>query len=134
MCNRQPWNVRFFRGEDALRALGHQNGNAGFGPDVPVVALVTTDLRLFAHTSERNQAWIEGGLFAMTLVWALHSLGVDSCMLNLSRRSTELDDMRNDLNVDEAEVPIMMIAVGYGRPGHRRARSPRRASTEVRRP
>ncbi|MBS4753334.1 nitroreductase family protein [Nocardioides sp. zg-ZUI104] len=84
-CNRQAWHVRFFRGNDVVRVLRHQNGNSGFAENVPCVAVVTVDARLFAGAGERNQGWIEGGLFSMSLLyWALHSLGADGCMLNMS--------------------------------------------------
>ncbi len=32
---------------------------------------------------ERNHIWIDGGLFSMTLAFALHSLNLGSCMLNI---------------------------------------------------
>lgn len=131
VCNRQAWHVRFYRGVDAQKALRFQNGNAGFGDGVPVVGVVTTDARMFAGAGERNQPWIEGGLFSMSLVWALHGLGVDSCMLNMSVTNDRAASVRAELGMDDEELVVMMVAIGYGREGHRRARSPRRATTEV---
>lgn len=132
VCNRQAWHVRFFRGPDSERARHFQNGNAGFG-HLPVAALVTVDARMFAGRGERNQPWIEGGLFAMSFVWALHALGVDSCMLNMSQPNVVIDELRAEFGIPDCELVVMMIAIGYGRPGHRRARSPRRAIEDVRR-
>jgi nitroreductase len=131
VCNRQSWLIRFFKGDDVLRALAHQRGNAGFGQVVPVVALVTVDTRLFFGTGERNQPWIEGGIFSMSMVWALHALGLDTCMLNLSLGNKSVDQLRIEFDIPEHEVVIMMIAVGYGREGHRVARSPRRSRDSV---
>ena len=54
-------------------------GNAGFGDRVPLVLVITSDLQTFFAPEERNQAWIDGGMFAMSLVHALHSLGLASC-------------------------------------------------------
>lgn len=131
VCNRQAWHIRFYRGDDVARVLTFQNGNAGFRDTVPVVAVVTTDARMFAGAGERNQGWIEGGLFSMSFVWALHSLGVDSCMLNMSVTNDRAAAVRVELGMDDEELVVMMIAIGYGREGHRRARSPRRTTTEV---
>lgn len=131
VCNRQGWNVRFVRGEDAVRALAYQNGNAGFGHQVPVLAIVTTDLRLFGAATERNQAWIEGGIFSMSFVWALHSMGLDSCMLNMSVSNRRADELRSEFEIPDHELVVMMIAIGYGREGGRRARSPRRPTEDV---
>ncbi len=112
-------------------ALSLQNGNSGFGSAVPTVALVTVDTQLFAGPGERNQGWIDGGLFSMSFVWALHGLGLDSCMLNLSLRNGRSDALRRTLDIPDYELPIMMIAIGYARPGHRVARSPRRPIDEI---
>lgn len=131
VCNRQAWFVRFLEGADARDALKLQNGNLGFGHAIPKIALITVDARMFAGAGERNQAWIEGGLFSMSLVWALHSLGVDSCMLNMSVRNRTSSKLRKRFALDDSELVIMLIGIGYGREGHRRARSPRRTSNEV---
>ena len=131
VCNRQSWLVRFFRGADVSRALSHQKGNTGFGHVVPAVALVTVDTRLFVGSGERNQPWIEGGIFSMSLVWALHALGLDSCMLNLSLDNKWVEALRKEFSIPEYESAIMMIAIGYGRDGHRVARSPRRLASMV---
>lgn len=132
VCNRQSWRVRFYFDGDVERVLQHQNGNAGFGHTVPVVALVTVDQRFFAGPTERNQGFIDGGLFAMSLVWALHGLGLGTCMLNLSLSSTAMTALRSEAGFGEDETAIMMIAIGHGQPGYRRARSPRRHLSEVR--
>ncbi|EPR77543.1 nitroreductase [Leifsonia rubra CMS 76R] len=134
VCNRQAWEVRFFEGAQKNAVLRHQNGNRGFGESAPVVALVTVDAKLFSGAGERNQAWIEGGIFSMSLVLALHSVGVDSCMLNLSLNNRSLNNLRGGVGLEQNELPIMMIAIGYGAQGNRRARSPRRSLDEVLRP
>lgn len=131
VCNRQAWQVRFYRGAEARELLKMQNGNAGFAESVPVVALVSVDTQLFAGAGERNQGWIEGGIFSMSLVWALHALGLDSCMLNMSVLNDTADELRRRTGIPDQELIIMMIAVGYGRDGHRRARSPRRAIDRI---
>lgn len=131
VCNRQSWRVRFFRNKDAQEILRFQNGNAGFGSSIPVTALITVDTRLFSGMGERNQPWIEGGLFSMSLVWAFQSLGVSTCMLNMSVGNSAAARLRNTASLPDYEVPIMMIAVGYGRQGHRVARSPRRDASEI---
>lgn len=131
VCNRQAWLIRFFRGADVPRILKYQNGNRGFTESIPVVGLVTVDTRLFAAPGERNQPWIEGGIFAMSLVWALHGLGLDSCMLNMSVCNDRSTALREEFGLDDSELVIMMVAIGYGRTGHRVARSPRRDLAEV---
>mgnify|MGYP001127713314 CR=1 FL=1 len=131
VCNRQAWFARVYEDPSDIKSmLEFQNGNTGFGI-VPVLALVTTDARMFAGPGERNQPWIEGGLFSMTLVWALHGLGLESCMLNMSQSSDQIDLLRDAANIPKHELVVMMIAIGHAREGHRVARSERRPVHEV---
>jgi len=132
VCNRQPWRLYFATDPDSCRdLLSFQDGNRGFGSEIPVVALVTVDLRLFAGSNERNQCWVDGGLFAMSLVWAAHALGVQSCMLNMSAPNSRLSALRSRFSIPEYEAPVVMIGFGYAAPDHRIARSPRRESSEI---
>lgn len=131
VCNRQSWRVHFFHGSEATEVLAFQNGSAGFRETVPTIAVVTVDTRAFAGAKERNQAWIEGGIFSMSLVWALHALGLDSCMLNMSVPTEKADALRRRVDASDAELVIMMVAIGQAREGHRRARSPRRDVDDV---
>lgn len=127
VCNRQASHVYFVSGPDVKHVLEHQNGNAGFRHLVPVAGIITADLRLFGGPGERNQAWVDGGLFAMTLVWAFHALGLDSCLLNWSMTNSESDALRKAVGIPDHEIIITMFAVGYANEGARVARSPRRA-------
>lgn len=132
VCNRQGWRVYFTDSDDARRRLlKFQNGNRGFGLDAPRIAMVTVDTRLFSGAGERNQPWIDGALFSMSFVMACHGLGLSTCMLNMSTSNERFDALREEFSIPDYEVVIMMIAIGYARPGHRVARSPRRASAEI---
>lgn len=131
VCNREPWGVRLFFGDDVPKVLAYQNGNLGFTNCIPAVALISVELGLFVGAGERNQAWIEGGIFASSMVWALHGIGLESCMLNLSITTEVADRLRAAVGMAPSEVPIVMIAVGYGRSGHRVARSPRRSAANL---
>ena len=131
VCNRQAWLIRFFSGDEVRKVLSYQNGNNGFSHVIPVVGLVTVDAQLFSGAGERNQPWIEGGIFSMSFVWALHALGLDSCMLNMSVGNQMAASLRVHANIPDSELIIMMIAIGYARLDHRVARSPRRAVHEV---
>ena len=131
VCNRQGWLVRFVRRPHTRDLLHFQNGNRGFGEQVPVVGLITFDTRLLTSPEERNQGWIDGGIFAMSLVWALHSLGLNSCMLNMSVVNHTVNQLRCEFEIPDYELVIMMIAVEYAAPGHRVARSARRPLADI---
>jgi nitroreductase len=132
VCNRQAGRVRYFTNEaDIIRVLKLQNGNAGFRTNVRTVAVVTVDSRLFTGANERNQRWIDGGLFAMTLVWALHGVGLSTCMLNWSASNEQSARMRAAAGLDDYEDIVVLIAIGHPLSGHRIARSERRSVKDV---
>lgn len=131
VCNRQSWQAHVFSGEKAREILRHQNGNRGFTDLVPQVAVITVDRRLFAGHNERNQRWVDGGLFAMNFVMALHGLGVDTCMLNWSMSNAQSDALRKSGGIHGSNDIIMLVAIGYAPAEYRIARSPRRGIDEI---
>lgn len=110
VCNRQGTAVYCF--ENAVDALKWQPGNRGFGHLASRALVVTADLRAFAGTGERYQAWIDGGLYAMSLMYALHSLGYGCCPLAWAANPATDRKARAALGIPDSEVIIMMIAVG----------------------
>ncbi|MEJ1194031.1 nitroreductase family protein [Pseudarthrobacter sp. CCNWLW207] len=132
VCNRQAGRVYYFTEQsDVERVLRLQNGNAGFRSSVSAVAVVTVDSRLFTGATERNQRWVDGGLFAMTLVWALHGVGLQTCMLNWSATNKSSQRLRRETGIDGHEDIVVLIAVGHADQGHRVARSERRGLEQV---
>ncbi len=114
VCNRQGALCRIVpRGPEADRMLKHQNGNKGFGSDASHVLLITHDLRTMLTPGERNQAYVDGGLYAMTLLYALHARGIGACCLNWSATKAQDFGLRREINLPDHELVIMMIAVGY---------------------
>lgn len=114
VCNRQGWGLHIFADpKRVLEVLGCQNGNRGFTHQINKVAVVTSDLRIFVGDGERNQAYIDGGLFSMSFGLALHSLGVATCMLNCSLGPAGDRKLRQAAGIPDHEVIIMMIAMGH---------------------
>jgi nitroreductase len=77
------------------------------------VLLVTADLRTFVSSGERNQAFIDGGLYAMSLMYALQARGIASCPLNLGLSFLMDRALRKAAKLPPNENLIMMIAIGY---------------------
>lgn len=114
VCNRQTSRVHVFTEPDVVRqVLKYQRGNAGFGHQVPAVAIITSDISQFFSVDERNQMWVDGGMFAMSFVYGLHARGLGSCCLNWSISSKGDRSLRNTGFVPDHENIIMMVAFGY---------------------
>lgn len=113
VCNRQAWRVHAFaEPQQIARLLELQNGSKGFGKESSVLLAVTCELRSFLGVAERYQAWIDGGMFAMSLCLALHDLGYGSCCLNWSKLPSEDKAMHELASIPESEQIIVLLAVG----------------------
>lgn len=117
VCNRQTARAHVYTGAMVGRLLAFQNGNRGFGHRVPLLFVVTSDLRFFTGVDERNQAWIDGGMFAMLLLLALHAQGLGAVPLNWSVKNKPDVDLREAGEIPEHERIIMLIGCGYPEKG-----------------
>jgi len=129
-CNRQPWRVRIFKEEKKEHILKFQNGNRGFAETIDTILLITGLTSSFSY-SERHEAWIDGGLFSMSLIYALHSLGLGVCALNTSYTVKGEKALRNAISLPLDEEPIMMLAVGHLKEKFWVTKSNRKALKEV---
>lgn len=126
VCNRSSGRVYLTMDRaDIDAALGVQGGARGFSQTVPCLLVVASDVGTFYKVGERNQPFIDGGLFAMSLVYALHGLGLGVCMLNWSKTPGQDKRLRNLFHIEDQHNIIMMIAVGHMPEVVRVARSPR---------
>lgn len=109
VCNRQAARVHAFEDPEVLKL---QPGNSGFGDKSAWALVVTCDLRGFSTSGERHQAWCDGGMFAMSLLYGLHSLRLGACPLAWTTNASTDRKVRRKLNIPNNEVIIMFIAVG----------------------
>ena len=131
-CNRQPTRVHLYADREQMNALlALQNGNKGFGHEIPLLAVVTADASGFFDATERLEGHLDGGLFLMSFLLALQAGGLSSCCLNWcvtpdkDRRARVVGGIPGD------ETILTYLAIGYGAEGARVPRSPRRAIDTV---
>lgn len=113
-CNRQTVRVHVFSDKETIvKMLNIQGGNRGFGHLANKLIVITAELGVFHGLYERNQAYIDGGMWAMNLLYALHYHQIAACSLNCSN-SPEKDKNLSALgNIPKSEVFVMMISCGY---------------------
>jgi len=132
VCNRQAWKAHLYRDRvKVTEILKLQSGNAGFGHSCSGVFVITTDVGYFAGSGERNQRWVDGGMFTMSLILALHGLDIATCTLNWSRGNDASAKLRTAAEIPREEDVIALVAFGVAREGHRVARSPKRPFEQV---
>lgn len=114
-CNRQSCKVYFYKDKNVNKELGNLiAGNTGFEEEVQNYIVVTSDMSAFYDSFERNQVYVDGGIFAMALVEALHYYGIASCILqNGEHKKRNLKFKEICKNIPENEKIILFIAIGY---------------------
>lgn len=125
VCNRQHWHVHFFSGEKKNKILSYQNGNTGFTDNIPMIAVVTSDLKAFYTADERNQPYTDGGIFAMNLMYAIQATGLESCPLNWCISFRTENQFRKNKFIPQNEAVVVVIAFGKANPEAIYAKSPR---------
>lgn len=112
-CNRQGWRTVVVQGKATLKkVLENQNGNEGFGHEFDKLLLVVVDLRYFNRDRELFQPYIDGGMYAQSVLNALHYERIATCPLSASLRKEQEENVRKILSLDEFEVPIIFIGIG----------------------
>jgi nitroreductase len=131
VCNRQPVRVHQFADRKLLEAaLDLQGGFRGYNPP-PRLLLVTSDLAAFVTANERNQCFVDGGLFAMLLMLGLEQVGLGACPLNTAMSPEREAKARKILNVPDSEVFITFVAAGHFDPAVLTPRSTRLPLEEI---
>lgn len=125
-CNRQLNRIYMVRDtkmkEEVLKL---QNGNRGFGHLADTLFVITADISVFQGPNDRNESYINSGMFAMSLMYALHRNEIGSCPLNWSVEVERDVKLRKLLGIPENERVGLVISCGYLPDRIRIASSPR---------
>jgi nitroreductase len=131
-CNRQPTRVHIVKSpEKKTRILEIQNGNRGFGHLAETLLVISSVISTTKDIHERNENHLNGGMFIMTLLNALHFNRIGACSLNWSVTNDKDVKLRNILNIPENEVLLMIISCGYVPDEFSIASSPRKNAKEI---
>ncbi len=111
-CNRQPWGNHIFLDKNKIeQIIEFQTGARQFKDGLACVILVTSKYSSF-FGGEYHQPFVNGGLYAMNLMFALHSLGLGTTPLNMGFTAKKLKKLKNICEIEDNEAPIVLIGVG----------------------
>lgn len=111
-CNRQPIHVHIVDKTTNKnlfnKILDLQKGNRGFGTDADKLLIITSVAEVYIGLPERNLMYIDGGIFTMNLLYALHYHEIAACTLSASLLPSSFS---TDL-LGVSETPIAIVAIG----------------------
>lgn len=123
-CNRQPWRVYVYRGKMKNDILKWQHGSMGFYEEIDTAILVCCNIQSY-FMGEVNLPYVDGGLYAMTLIYALHSQGLGTIPLTMGLGAKNIKQLYKQFGIKDNEVPILLIGVGNLKDEFKVARSHR---------
>ena len=131
-CNRQYVRVHCVDNPSLRdRILSLQNGNRGFGSTADKLLVITSDLQGLRWHAERNDIYLNAGIFVQNLCYALHFYGFASCILNWSVSPRFDMSVRGLLDVKDSETIVALVACGDMPDKISVAASPRKQLSEV---
>ena len=110
-CNRQAWHTHFYFGTTCHQLLKMQGGCNGFEENIHCCIVVTADMKGFLDY-EPFQCYIDGGLYAMNLINALHYEGLGTIPLSCGFYHTKLKEIHKTFDIPENETLIVIIGCG----------------------
>jgi len=132
-CNRQSSRVHVYQDPARIKELlALQGGARGFAESVGNLFVVSSEICAWGGPGQRNQAYVDGALFAMCLMFACRSMGWGACPLNLAVDHKTEEAICHAGGIPAGERLIMMIAFGEPiAPETKVAFSPRRPTAEI---
>lgn len=126
VCNRQFTKVRVYLEKNKIaELLSIQGGARGFSDEITALAMITVNTEAYWGVAERNQGWIDGGIFAMSFMLGLHARGLGSVALNWSKSPQQDRIMRKATQIQDSELIIMFVGFGNLKEEYEVAVSPR---------
>ncbi len=116
-CNRQSSHVYFYEDASKNRSIGsYIAGNTGFEDEPSCYLVITSSMASFHDAFERNQTYVDAGIFAMGLALALHYYGIGSCVLQNGERQSKNRELREICSeIPDDERIVLFIAAGHYR-------------------
>lgn len=113
VCNRQPIKVHLIQNKNLItKILNIQGGLTGYTQNLEQLIVLTSDRNYFYSIGERNQLYIDGGIYLMNLLYALHYYKIAACPAHWGMPVNADLQMRKLLGLSESLQIISLLAIG----------------------
>lgn len=132
VCNRQPTKVYYVEKKNKIdRILELQQGLKGYSEEISQLLIVVTDRNYFYSIGERNQMYIDGGIFLMNLLYALHFYKIGACPAHWGFIGQQDKKIQKELNLTPSEKVVCLIPIGVPKKEFYTTLSLRRNNEEI---
>jgi nitroreductase len=112
-CNRQAVRVHLYQDKKMIsNILAIQGGNRGFGHLAEFLIAITFKPDVYFEQGERNSGHVDGGMYSMNMLYALHANKLAACVLNAAHTPEKDIKIRTVSYIPEDEVFVTFIVGG----------------------
>lgn len=113
VCNRQSVRVKLIEEKEIINEiLLIQGGFNGYINNVKQLLILTADRSYFYTIGERNQLYVDGGIYLLNLLYALHYYKIAACPANWGKERSSEKALDRIFKIPESEKIICMIPIG----------------------
>jgi nitroreductase len=132
VCNRQPNQVFLIENKTKVdKILKVQGGLTGYTDKIVQLLVLVGDRNYFYTSGERNQLFIDGGIFLMNLLYALHYYKIAACPAHWALNNSHNKRIKKIIGLSNSQQVISLIAIGYPSEDFKTCKSKRRENNEV---
>lgn len=113
VCNRQSIRVYEMYDKELIKEILKVQGGIAHYDTPPVLLLITANDNGYVDVNERNQGFIDGGLFAMSLLYAFEYKGLAACPLHAMFKEVKEKTIRGMLDLPDSDKLITFMSVGH---------------------
>ncbi len=114
-CNRQSFKFLFFDEPAFVKRLSEVPGGIS-GYELPAMVVVVGRYRGYFDERDVNAPLIDASLAVMSFLFALETLGLSSVCINWPNITSQEQQIRTLLHLDEDEYIVLLVGVGYALP------------------
>ena len=132
VCNRQPVKIYYLDNKNKIDSIFDiQKGLKGYSDTVNQLLVVVSDRNYFYTTGERNQFFIDGGLFLMNLLHSLHYYAIAACPAHWGLNHDADQQIMKILKMKGSEKVICLVPIGIPKNNFKTTLSLRRSTNEI---
>lgn len=114
VCNRQSCKNYIIQDKNNIdKILKLQGGFTGYEKNVNRLIILVSNKNYFFSIGERNQLYIDGGIYLMNLLYALHFFNIAACPANWGKCVKEDKLVREIVDLPFNEQIICIIPIGF---------------------
>lgn len=132
VCNRQPTKVYYVGNKEKIdNVLSIQGGLTGYSSEITQVLIIVSDRNYFYSVGERNQLYIDGGIFVMNLLYALHFYKIGACPAHWGHNCEKDTQIQKEIALSDSEKVICIVPIGIPKDEFKTTLSLRRSNDEI---